>query len=55
MVKITRIAVWAKNSANETASKLSTADFLVGTLREITNSSAPKVNLKHFFEQVCKF
>ena len=28
--KIPRLTVWAKNSATETASKLSTTDFLVG-------------------------
>ena len=50
VVKIPRMTVWAKNSATETASKLSTTDFVVGTLREITNSSAPDVNLGHLFE-----
>ena len=54
VVKIPRMTVWAKNSATETASKLSTTDFVVGTLREITNSSAPDVNLGHLFE-VCHF
>ena len=39
VVKIPRMTVWAKNSANETASKLSTTDFLVGTLRQTWNLS----------------
>ena len=39
VVKIPRMTVWAKNSATETASKLSTTDFLVGTLRQTWNLS----------------
>ena len=54
VVKIPTLQVWAKNSALEPGSKLSTAAFMLATLTEITNSSSPEVNLGALFE-VCIF
>ena len=52
VVKIPSINFWATNSASDPGSKLSTAAFIVGTLKEITNSSSPEVNLGAIL-QVC--
>ena len=54
VVKVPTLQVWAKNSALEPGSKLSTAAFMLATLTEITNSSSPEVNLGALFE-VCIF
>ena len=50
LVKIPTVNVWATNSASDPGSKLSTAEFMFGNLKEITNSSSPEVNLGALFE-----
>ena len=52
LVKIPPINVWATNSASDLGSKLSVEAFMFETLKEITNSSSPKVNVGALF-QVC--
>ena len=50
VVKTPSINFWATNSASDPGSQLSTAAFMLGTLKEITNSSSPEVNLGALFE-----
>ena len=52
VVKIPVSNIWATNSASDPGSKLSFAAFMFASLREITNSSSPEVNLGALF-QVC--
>ena len=54
VVKIPSPNFWATNSASDPGSKLSSAAFMFATLKEITNSSSPEVNLGALF-QVCLF
>ena len=54
VVKIPVSNIWATNSASDPGSKLSFAAFMFATLKEITNSSSPEVNLGALF-QVCPF
>ena len=50
LVKVPPVSVWATNSASDPGSKLSIEAFTLATLREITNSSSPELNLGALFK-----
>ena len=54
-VPVSRTHIWATNSASDPGSKLTPAQFTLGTISKMTNSTSPKVNLGFFLQTVIRY
>ena len=55
LVPIPAPHIWATNSASDPGSKLTSAQFTLGSLSKMTNSTSPEVNLGFFLQTVIRY